>query len=75
MITCKEYKNGKGKFEIEIDFAGLSMLESEIKIQKSINEVGNMITEKRLLEYDADGSPILIGDIKMTTKGMACRRV
>ena len=40
MITCKEYKNGKEKFEIEIDFAGLSMLESELKIQKSINEVG-----------------------------------
>ena len=46
------------------------MLESEIKIQESINKAGNMITEKRLLEFDADGSPILMGDIKMTTKGL-----
>ena len=70
MIKCKEYKNGKGKFEIEIDFTGLSMLESETKIQDSINEVGNMMTEKRLKEFDADGSPIIIGDVKMTTKGL-----
>ena len=70
MITCKEYKNGKGKFEIEIDFAGFSMLESETMIQESINEAGNLMTEKRLLEFDTDGSPIIMGDIKMTTKGV-----
>ncbi len=69
MIKCKEYKNGKGKFEIEIDFTGLSMLESETKIQELVNEAGNLMTEKRLAEFDADGSPIMIGDIKMTTKG------
>ena len=70
MITCKEYKDGKGKFEIEIDFTGLSMLESETKIQESINEAGNIMTEKRLLEFDVDGSPIMIGEVKMTTKGL-----
>ena len=73
-IRCVEYKDGNGKFEININLAGKSMLESEVKIQEAINEAGNAITEKRLAEFDTDGSPIKIGDVNFTTKGLRpCR--
>lgn len=68
-IQCIEYQNGLGKFEISIDLEGLSMIESEIKIQEAVNDVGNLITQKRLEEFDTDGSPIKMGEIKFTSKG------
>lgn len=68
-IRCVDYADCKGKFEIEIDFSGLSMLDSEVMIQDTINEAGNLITEKRLAEFDADGSPMTIGGVKYTSKG------
>ena len=70
MIRCIDYVNGKGKFELEIDFKNMSMIESEEKIQETINEAGNIITEKRLKEFDTDGDPLLIGNIKFTSKGL-----
>ena len=73
-IRCIEYKDGNGKFEININLAGKSMLESEVQIQEAINEAGNTITGKRLAEFDTDGSPIKIGEVNFTTKGLRpCR--
>lgn len=69
-IRCVDYTDGKGKFEIEIDFSGLSMLDSEIKIQEEINGAGNLMTEKRLAEFDVDGAPMVIGGVKLTSKGL-----
>ena len=73
-IRCVEYENGQGKFEININFSGKSMLESEAQIQAAVNEAANIITGKRLSEFDTDGAPIKIGDVKFTTKGLCnCR--
>ena len=69
-VKCIEYKNGKGRFEVEVDLSGLSMLDSEIKIQESVNELGNAVTEKRLHEFDVDGQPLMLGNEKYTSKGL-----
>ena len=68
-VKCIKYSNGKGKFEVEVDISGLSMLESESKIQETVNNIGNLMTQKCLEEFDTDGSPIKIGNIKFTSKG------
>ena len=69
-VKCIEYKNGKGRFELEVDLSGLSMLDSEVKIQEATNKVANLVTEKRLHEFDADGQPPILGNKKYTSKGL-----
>lgn len=68
-VECLSYLNSKGKFLIEIDLSGLSMYEAEHKIQEKVNELGNEITKKCLSDFDADGSPIVAGNVKFTSKG------
>jgi hypothetical protein len=46
-----------------------TMLESEELIQRSLNEVGSLSTGESLKQFDTDGKPILMGDIKWTAKG------
>ena len=38
-------------------------------IQSALNEAGMLATEQALERFDADGSPIVLGDVKWTTKG------
>lgn len=45
-----------------------SFFESEKNILDACNELGNIATEKALEQFDTDGSPIMIGNIKLTTK-------
>ena len=54
--------------QIEIPFAA-SMLESEEIIQQRLNEAGVLATQEALQRFDADGSPITVGDTKLTSKG------
>jgi hypothetical protein len=49
---------------------GKSMLEGESIIQDAVNEAGTLATEELLKQFDTDGSPIKIGAIKMTSKGL-----
>jgi hypothetical protein len=46
-----------------------SLLEMEGAIQEASNEVGRCVTEEALQRFDTDGSPIRIGDIKLTARG------
>lgn len=46
-----------------------SMLSSEENIQKSLNEAGVLATREALRKFDTDGSPIKIGNIKLTSMG------
>jgi hypothetical protein len=48
---------------------GKSMLSSEEIIQQKLNEAGMLATGKVLERFDTDGSPIMIGDTKWTSKG------
>lgn len=54
--------------EVKVDISG-SMLDAQEKIQAAVNEVGTVITEEALKRFDTDGSPIMTGAIKWTSKG------
>ncbi len=46
-----------------------SMLEAENVIQDALNEVGTLATVNFLKRFDTDGSPIVIGQTTLTSKG------
>jgi hypothetical protein len=52
----------------EIPYAS-SMLDFEEVIQQRLNEAGVLATQEALQPFDADGSPIQVGDTKLTSKG------
>jgi hypothetical protein len=54
--------------QVEIPYAS-SMLDFEETIQQRLNEAGVLATTEALHQFDADGSPITIGDTKLTSKG------
>jgi hypothetical protein len=56
------------KVELAISLSG-NLLEMEETIQSALNEAGMLATEQALGRFDTDGSPIVLGDVKWTTKG------
>ena len=56
-------------FQVTFNFNN-SMLDSENAIQDKLNEVGTLATGALLQTFDADGSSIIIGPTKMTSKGL-----
>lgn len=46
-----------------------SMLEAEKAICDALNEAGTLATANFLKRFDTDGSPIAIGQTKLTSKG------
>jgi hypothetical protein len=54
--------------QVEIPYAS-SMLDFEEVIQQRLNEAGVLATREALQRFDADGSPIQVGDTKLTSKG------
>jgi hypothetical protein len=54
--------------QFEIPYAS-SMLDFEEAIQQRLNEAGVLATTEALHQFDADGSPIQVGDTKLTSKG------
>jgi hypothetical protein len=48
---------------------GTSMLDYEQQILDALNESGCLATRECLEEFDTDGTPIVIGGIKLTSKG------
>lgn len=48
---------------------GGSLLEMEEAIRGAANEVGCCVTEEALKRFDTDGSPIRVGEIKLTARG------
>ncbi len=54
--------------EVTIEYSS-SMLEVEERIQQKVNEVGMVSTAEALKRFDTDGSPIIIGGKKWTSKG------
>lgn len=47
-----------------------SMLEGEEALLQSLNEAGVLVTGELLHRFDADGTPIVIGDIKYTKRSI-----
>src|SRR3954447_1718889 len=54
--------------QVEVPY-GSSMLEAEEVLQQRLNEAGTLATAEVLGRFDADGSPIQVGDTKLTSKG------
>ena len=54
--------------EVSVRLDG-SLLEMEAAIQEATNAVGCCVTEEALKSFDADGSPIRIGETKLTARG------
>jgi len=54
--------------QLEIPYNS-SMLDFEEVIQQRLNQAGVLATAEALRQFDADGSPIQVGDTKLTTKG------
>jgi hypothetical protein len=48
---------------------GGSMLDSEERIQEAVNEAGRVATEQALKRFDTDGSAMVLGGVKWTSKG------
>ena len=50
-----------------------SMLEAESALQDALNEAGTLATANFLQRFDTDGSPIVIGQTKLTSKGVVAK--
>ena len=46
-----------------------SMLDAENSLQNALNEAGTLASQNFLKRFDTDGSPLIIGDTTLTTKG------
>ena len=55
-------------FEVTVDLSG-TLLEMEGAIQEASNAVGCCGTEEALKRFDTDGSPMRVGEIKLTARG------
>jgi len=67
----KLQRNGE---QVQITFQltlrpGTSMIDYEEQILEALNESGRLATQECLEEFDTDGSPIVLGGIKLTSKG------
>jgi hypothetical protein len=54
--------------QVEIPYSS-SMLHAEEAIQQRLNEAGTLATGEVLRRFDTDGSPLQVGDTKLTSKG------
>ena len=45
-----------------------SFLDFEMQVQDKLTNAGRLLTERGLAEFDADGTPIIIGNTKFTAK-------
>lgn len=55
------------KMEVTIPLKG-SMLDSEESILANLNEAGSLATQKALECFDTDGAPIIVENVKLTSK-------
>lgn len=54
--------------EVRVDIAG-ALLDVEERIQQALNEAGMLVTQEALKRFDTDGTAIMTGAIKWTSKG------
>jgi hypothetical protein len=69
-IVKLQRKGERVQISVELNFqSGTSMMEYEEQILQALNEAGRQATGQCLEQFDADGSPIVIGGVKLTSKG------
>lgn len=67
-VSLLSVKGDRVKLAIEFTLGG-SMLDCEERIQEAINATGRVATEQALARFDTDGTPIVLGEVKWTSKG------
>lgn len=65
----KQEADGSLTVSVNLRFEG-SMLEMEEKIAQTVNELGKFATVEALKQFDTDGSAIVVGNEKHTSKGL-----
>lgn len=68
MATVVRRSGEEVTVEVTVRLSG-SLLEMEGVIQEASNAVGRCATEEALKRFDTDGSPIRVGEIKLTARG------
>lgn len=69
-ISIVKQSNDSITLQVTVNFTR-SMLDSECEIQNELNEAGKIVTGKLLKQFDTDGSKIVMGNVKMTSMGLA----
>ena len=54
--------------EVTVNISG-SLLDAEEAIQQACNEIGQLATQEAITDFDSDGSPLMTGSVKWTSKG------
>lgn len=73
MAEVVSITNDEITLQVKVKLNG-SLMEMEETIQKAVNEVGALATEKALQQFDTTGARIQIGDIRLTSKGKVAKR-
>lgn len=68
MIKLCSVEKNVATIELSVELSG-SMLESEERIQCAVNEAGVMLSRESLRRFGTDGSPLMTGAVKWTSKG------
>ena len=69
-MLAKIISRSEKTFKVEVEISYIrNMLDGEEALQKSLNEAGILGTKELMSQFDADGTPIMIGDTKLTAKG------
>src|SRR4051794_39861913 len=66
--TIIERQENAVTIQISIELSR-SMLETEEAIQQALNQAGMLATAEALKQFDSDGSPIVMGPTRWTSKG------
>jgi len=66
-VRITKQQGGMLTLELTLDLNG-SMLEMENHIQDELNQAGCLATAEALKQFDADGSPIIISQTKLTAR-------
>src|SRR3982074_2158697 len=69
-MTASIVARSETSFTVQVEIPyGSSMLDFEQSIQDRLNQAGVVATQEALEQFDTDGSPIVIGPVKFTSKG------
>jgi len=74
-MPAKKITSNQDETVIEIRIShSNSMLTGEEAIQEALNEAGQIASKALLTRFDTDGSPITVGTVKLTSKGLFPKR-
>ena len=68
-VSIVKQNNESITLQVTISF-NRSMLDSENAIQDAVNKMGRVATGELLKTFDTEGEDILLGAVKMTSKGL-----